>query len=505
MDGVIDSAVSEFTLQPASDRTLSELIKQIHSIEANQSTIGTHHMPFKRSPSRLSPSLKEKLVGHLPPADAGNQLSASIIIVGTKMRLHCAKKNEIEATTSHISMENAATLNTSTLLEACNILHAQREWKQLQLCAETAISRADNGIEIQPVFCDWFVLSVYKLLMPFFKKNQLHASHIDAFDTTITQATRCLSKRSRNRIFYSALVANLRKNLPLAIELILEAQQVDGAMIGYFQRMMCFKSPAVLRTEKHDLLAKLDAKCDHNFIHHNGAEPVLLISTDQMYFDKYIEKMLESFGHGNPDGLIHLHCVAFTPQKAWLVEMERRYKVKINFTTDPQKQFLPGSDNFIGYCAGARYLHLPTYLAHYDRIAIADIDGVIRGTIHKIWRDNPDAILLTGKLLDPAWHSARLLWEIFAAGIFGISSTPNNRRFAEFLSAYLCEAMISSTKSEAPFFSADQTGLLLAYLHYKNECVFEPCPGFYAQGGNWRFSEQDGKRIAQENENFRKS
>jgi len=505
----MDKAVSAFASKPVSYQALHKLLQQFHRHEANLSPTGTHHMPFKGVPLEFKAATRKTLTDHLSSAsfaDNGeNGLASAIMRTGIGMRLHSSTSTAIQELTHLITADSIRTLVPDILFEACNILHAQRDWPKLSLCALKGGQHVEIDDRSRAIFCDWFVLSAYKKLMPAFAKNQLLPAQIDEFEASVTKATSCLSERGKNRIFYRALFANLRKKIELSVSLILKAQQAEGHLLGFFERLECFKSPAILSGEKSTLLAKLDANCQHNFIHENAVDPILLISCDKAYFDKYFGKLLESFGHWNLNGLLHLHCIAFEPERRLLEELEHRHKVRINFTVDPQAQLQFSEDNFMGYCAGARYIFLPTYLDHYSRIVITDIDGVIRRSLKDLWAEDQDAILLTSKLLDPEWHSARLLWETIAAGTFGITNAPKNRLFATLVSTFLCDALTSSLQDGSPFFYTDQIGLLLAYLRCKDTHNFERLQGLYIQGGSWQFSDKNSKRDAQQNINFRKS
>ena len=504
MTSTIHSAITDFISSPVSCQTLLNLLDVFLQNEAERAPPNVHPVPFHHGYYQVNEELKQKLVDHLKTDTSGESFVSNIISVALRMRLHRPDSGDIQALCASITADQLAGLNTKALFEACNILQAQREWEKLAFCAQEGASRSQVSPHQRSLYCDWFILASYKMLVPLFEQNTLTTDHIDGFEAAVKSATQALPSDGKNRLFYKAIVANLRMQLHNAVSLILKAQKASGDVIALFQRIASFKSPAMLSSNKSGMLTTLDADCQHFFAHEQNDKPVLLISTDQRYFDKYVEKMLESYGYWNPDCLLHLHCVGFSPDNRRLTALERLYGVKINHTIDGQTFFSHGDRNFNGYCAGARYIHLPNYLTRYNKLIITDIDGVIRADLSKTWTKNPNAILLTGKLLDPRWRSARLMWEIIAAGSFGITASSENMRFATMLSTYLCEQMTSCTETGALFFSTDQIGLLLTYLRCGDDCVFEKCTEFYAQGGNWRFSEQDGKSIAQENIDFRK-
>ena len=504
MDDLIERVILAFSSRPVPIDTLASLLEEIHHHDMQSSPEGTYRAPFQRAQFILKDTFRHNLVACLTFDPRKCSLEQIIFCVGIKMRLHLAEPSDIEAVAGLITDTSVKTLGTDFLFEACNNLQAQREWSKLALCAKEGIQKSSNSTKMFALFCDWFVLASYKLLVPAFTKNQLLSAQLDQFEAQTMSVTSVLPDTSKNRIFYRAIIANLRKDIELAVDLALQAQGAAGYVIGLFQRLECFVDPMAIADTKSEILNRLHNSCHHNFAHKNADKPVLLISTDQNYFDKYFAKLLESYGYWNPGCLLHLHCVGFEPARACLTALEEQHGAKINFTVDLQDIIPAGNKNFNGYCAGARYIHLPYYLELYGRVIITDIDGLIRSDISKAWHTDPDAILLTGKLTNPDWHSARLLWEIIAAGSFGISKTPANQRFATVLSNYLCTQISALDTSDIPFFCTDQIGLLLSYLRYKDQCVFNLCRGIYTQGGNWRFSEQDGKSIAQENFDFRK-
>jgi len=500
----ISSAVADFTEKPTSIETLTELCNAFQANEVQRAPKNVHPLPYHYGYSEINQTLRQRLVDTLSSFAGGNNQAAAILSISVQMRLHSAQSKHIQAICASITPEDIAKLPAIALLEACNILQAQRDWAKLSFCAKDGAHRANISVHQQYFYCDWFVLAGYKMLVPLFERNELASGHVDQLEETMNSVTTVLPQGSKNRIFYRAVIANLRNDLDLAVDLALEAQRAEGFVIGLFHRLECFVNPMTIADAKSAGLNELHESCQHNLIHDSRNDPVLLISTDQNYFSKFFGSLLESFAYWNPGGLLHLHCVAFAPDPSSLKAFEAQHGVRINYSTDEQGLVPKGSKNFNGYCAGARYIHLPYYLEHYGWIIITDIDGVIRSDIGKAWHHNQNAILLTGKPLDPKWKSTRLIWETFAAGSFGIARTPKNQQFATVLANYLCSQIFASNNTGTPFFCTDQIGLLLGYLRFKNQCIFEPCQRLYAQGGNWRFSEQDGKSIAQGKMDFRK-
>ncbi len=143
------------------------------------------------------------------------------------------------------------------------------------------------------------------------------------------------------------------------------------------------------------------------------------MSIDARYLDLYGEKLLESFAYWNPGGLIHIHCVNFEPEQIHLSSLETTYGLQINYSVDQQAGLEEAPHLYAGYCAGARYLYLPRYLEHYGKVAISDIDGVIRTSLAALWNDGNRAIQLTSKLIP---QNGRLL------GCYGRQSQPIHLR-----------------------------------------------------------------------------
>jgi len=507
-EAVID-AVEVFLGQPTSTPSQETLLSAFQKQEALHDGTAVHRPPYSKWRQHLGKERRESLAAHMGPQAKDTAMDAQTMILrlAVLMRVKSSVDPSLNEIAQHLLTADLSGISEDLLFEACNILQAIKAWKSLAHVAQCALINTTKRAETSPrtnILADFYVLANYKLLLPLFKANTLSEIEQKGFAIKIDALSPYLNNASKNMLFYRAIIANLGRDLDTAVSFVLAAQQAEGRMIGLFQRLESFTAPATLTVGPSETYKSLlDTTC-HHYRHKPGDSPVLLVSSNDDYFARYHDKLIESFAYWNPAAILHIHCVNFEPAEKILDALEITHGIKINYSVDMQTLLMPGSQNFGGYCAGVRYIFLPEYLTTYSRIAVTDIDGLIRRPLAKLWQDNKDAILLTSKYMKSEWQSARLLWEMIAAGSFGITNSPENQEFAGYLSTYLCDQIAACEARGLKLFCTDQIGLLLAYMRCRETCEFTSCDDLYMQSGDWRFGRGDAKTKLQNSRDYRK-
>jgi len=509
MSQAVIDATDVFVSQPADKLSMQALLIIFLEEEALHDGPVVHRPPYSKWRQCLGKTRRQGVVAHLMPLAEAAKFDSELMVLylAVFMRVNSAVNSVLDSIGSHIQAADLSSLGGDFLFEACNILHAIKSWKTLATVAHFALINADEintCARRKSLLADWYILASYKLLLPLFQRNTLTETEQLAFAAKVEALALHLPNNGKNMLFYRAIVANLARDLDTAVSCVLDAQKAEGAVIGLFQRLENFVSPADLEAAPELVFKSLLKTAHHHYRHAPTGDPILLVSTNDDYFDRYSDKLIESFAYWNPGAILHIHCAAFQPSETVLDALEAKHGIKINYTIDRQTLLYPGMRNFGGYCAGVRYIFLPEYLATYNRIAVTDMDGLIRRPLTELWQGAPDAILLTSKFMKNEWQSARLLWEMIAAGSFAITATPANRAFAGYLSNYLCDQITICEAQGWKLFSTDQTGLLLAYMRCRETCDFESCDDLYTQSGDWRFGRGDAKAKLQKTKDYRK-
>ncbi|PCI59307.1 MAG: hypothetical protein COB37_11725 [Kordiimonadales bacterium] len=489
----------DFLVSSGDGAALQVLLGTLHTFEEGNTSGNVHQVPYKFWDGALPKEKTEALLAKIrgPIEQAQNDLVTLICCCAVLTRAGYRNHSLYTGLASKIAKAELGTFSSELLQEACDILHSFSAWTELSQVAAHGLKHFVRLPKFSAICSDWIVLAHYRMLMPLFRNNQLEQQHIAAFENTLNGIAEACEITAKNKLIHQGILAGLRRDPETAVTQMLGSQNTNGYGIKLFQLAENIVSPKSLLAEPHPSYAHRKRHLDIQMTHADTGRAALLVSTDQTYFERYAEKLIESFGFWNEGAIIHFHCVNFSPCPDLLARYETIHKVLLNFTVDSQPTILPASEIFKGYCAGARYLFLPDYLLHYRKVIVSDIDGLIVKNIDGLWRGDKHAILLSTKLLDKGQLYGRLIWESIAAGSFGITDSPDNRDFALKVSHYLCQQLDLSEDQNLSYFFTDQIGLMLSYLGSRNTCIFEKGGAPFTQGLGWGFND-DGKKAAKQ-------
>lgn len=470
-----------------SPQTGLTLLTSLHDLEAEQDGPDVQRIPYFRYEHKLDATLKEtarKLLANLS-ADHPDCLTAQTVAIGVTMRLNSGKSVDVEPLTKLMRAKIEACTDTITLFELGNIYRALPHWRGLNMAARAAIQQLPNKDWKAHIACDWLLLANYRMLLKKYEANTMNRADVDALEAVVETCAGAIGENTKNVTFYRSVIASLRANLRQSFQLLLKAQKLPGKLIILFERLELFSEPDALIAQP----SKVIGGYSQNLIHHikHGAEGkcVLLVSLDKLYFERYAETLLASFGHWNAGGVIHLHCIGFRPEAEKCQALEQTTKVKINFTEDRFPDFLRAKHLFNGYCASARYLYLPHYMKLYGKVAVSDVDGVILRPLDSLWEESEDTIMLAGRMVGKKRSVSRLLWEAIAAGSMAIKNTPENLAFAWRVANALAGHIDHCRSKSTKLFYADQIALMMAYLASMDSCQFATIGGLFSQKGGW--------------------
>ena len=486
---------------------LRALLAQFHDVEAAMDGPNVQRIPYFRWHHNISDDQEKQMQTMVQSVcNRGEPAPETIAVAaGLLMRVTDGEPAAVQMLKPMVPDLLKRCRDQTIMLELGNLFRALPNWPLLQQVASAAVALIPGEQWQCNIACDWLVLANYRLLVKKFESNTMLPSDIKEFETEIDGLAEKIGEDTKNIAFYRSLTATLNRQSETAIDWKLKAQTLPGKILVLFRRLENFVPVSSLKRQPSSCFAQLESGVVHHFTHPAPEAGVLLVSTDKRYFELYAEKLLESFAYWNSGCLIHLHCINFEPASDQLAALERHHTVKINHSVDSRPELESAPNLYAGYCAGARYLFLPRYLEHYGRVAVSDIDGVIRVPLAALWQDDNCAIHLTSKLVSPEWTSTRLLWEAIAAGSFAIADAPPNRDFAWMLANYLAEQINFCRDNDLRLFYTDQIGLLLAYVASKDVCDFRPLAGLFSQQGRWQFSGAgDVKARFQNNVDYKK-
>lgn len=467
-----------------------ELLSALHEIEAEQDGPHVQRIPYFRWEHSIEPKVKASAIELLNKINAAHpeDLATQTTYAGVAMRLSGGKAVDIEPLAETAKKKVAACTEPTVLFELGNIFRALPRWTALKSAAEAAIVCFSKGSWQSHIACDWLILANYRLLLKKFDRNKIDPDDIHAFDSIVQSCADCLDEDTKNIAFYRSLIASLRGDIDRAVDLITQAQRLPGKLIVLFERLELFADTSTPLDRPGKAAAVFAERLTDQINHPTDGRGTLLISLDEVYFEQYAKIFLKSFGHWNPGGLVHLHCVDFHIHDKKRQALEAAANVKINSTEDRCAEFLKENNLFHGYCAAARYLFMPRYLKCYRKLVISDVDGVIQRSIADIWQDGDTAIGLASRLVSHKWTSARLLWEAIAAGSLAISNTPSNLRFAWRTANTLADQIDYCRNRKMKLFYADQVALLTAYMASRENCEFKPFSGLFSQKTGWQLA-----------------
>lgn len=401
---------------------------------------------------RLAPLIAEKCYGW----------DVRMTALALSMRL-AQVSAEIEAAVNKLQLDDIKDFATPLVSETLTLLHTLARFKKLHAFAEYAIGLEELEPSQRALFSDYYFQSAYQLIKEKIFQNTLTEADREGMRRALEKCSQTLGEGYPNLGHYRGLLACVEGDLQRAITLHVSVEK--GGYNSQFFRAATNLVPLNHITD----LVKRGAKGNEqgasptiDFRHAAGGEATL-ISCDSGYYYAFARGFIESFARQNPGGTVHLHCIDFTPPDKHLIELEECLPVKINVTTDEGPQDAT-PDLWKGYCAGARYIHLPLYLAHYDRVIVNDIDGIVHTSMADVWKGREGKIHLSSPVFDGDRKGHFAFWSNIGAGAFGITNAPAHKEFAQTLAAYLRERLDVCARTGERFFFSDQVGLLLCAL-----------------------------------------
>lgn len=467
---------------------LVALLAEFHNAEATLDGPEVQRIPYFRWQGSISENHAKQLQSIVDHTCAHSKNAPETIAVaaGILMRLTTDQPAAVQTLQPLVPKLLETCRDQTILFELGNIFRALPNWPLLQQIARAATEAFSEKQWQANIVCDWLMLANYRLLVKKFEANSLCDDDIELFETDINYLAKKIGENTKNVAFYRSLALTLRNQIKDAVSWMLKAQKLPGKILVLFRRLESFMPLSALRRQPSARYIELEETVVHHFNHEAPDDGVLLVSVDGHYFKLYHEKLLESFAYWNPGGLIHIHCIDFEPEPDQLSKLEETYGLHANYSVDKRPELAGAPNLYAGYCAGARYLYLPRYLEQYGKVAVSDIDGVIRVPLSDLWSDNNRAVHLTSKLISTEWTSTRLLWEAIAAGSFAIADAPANRDFTWILANYLADQITLCRDRGLRLFYTDQIGLLLAFVASKDTCDFRPLAGLFTQQGRWK-------------------
>ncbi len=486
---------------------LRALLAQFHKAEALLDGPDVQRIPYFRWHDSITKQQAKQLQSMVQGVcNRGDNAPETVAVAaGLLMRVTTGEPAAVQILKPLVPQLLEDCSDETIVFELGNLFRALPNWPLLQQVARAAVTLFSGKQWQCNIACDWLMLANYRLLVKKFEANTVSPSDIEELEFEIDQLAGTIGEDTKNIAFYRSLAATLNNQIEAAIDWKLKARTLPGKILVLFRRLESFVPISALKRQPSTSFIQLENSVVPHFTHPAPEAGVLLVSIDKRYFELYAEKLLESFAYWNSGGVIHLHCINFEPATDQLAALEQHHTVKINHSVDSRPELENAPNLYAGYCAGARYLFLPRYLEHYGRVAVSDIDGVIRVPLAELWQDGNCAVHLTSKLVSPEWTSTRLLWEAIAAGSFAIADAPPNRDFAWILANYLAEQIDFCRDNGLRLFYTDQIGLLLAYAASKDTCDFRPLTGLFSQQGRWQFSGAgDAKTQFQSSVNYKK-
>ncbi|MBI2315600.1 MAG: tetratricopeptide repeat protein [Betaproteobacteria bacterium] len=217
---------------------------------------------------------------------------------------------------------------------------------------------------------------------------------------------------------------------------------------------------------------------------------VVLIAADPVYFERFGGSFFNSFAeNAGANGLLHVHLVGAEP--AW-VERIRRLAGRLGVTAycvsaEPAPADQEQKMRRVFY-ACARFLHLPRWLAQYNRpIVCLDIDAVVREPARALLE------ALAGHDLGLVWHDSPYSpWTRVLAGTLAASPTGAAIRYLDAVARYIGYFL----RTRQAYWSLDQIALYCTLRHLQERGA---APDFakvndVAEGIAWQLTRKLGAK-----------
>ncbi len=356
--------------------------------------------------------------------------------------------------------------------------HVVQGWQSLARNAEFLLEQDWPNQQLKSLAADMALQAHYEFVRPKIFQNTLEPIDIEPAKKSADLAEQTLGQSNFAGGHYRALIAAIEGDLGRAVDLH-ASTPVTGYRTQFFRTA---KQTSFLEEFKTDKSADTHWPQKPIWDRRNSKQTSCsLIACDEGYFYQFFADFAESFAIQNPGGLLHFHGVGFKPPTDAVDKRTAHLDIEVNISHDLQnvKALLP--DRFKGYCAGARYMYLPFFLAHYGRVIIHDVDGVLTTDMETILADNDAEVMISSLMLEANRRGHFALWSNIGAGAFAIRRTEGSIKFANALSFYLAEQFVASADDQQRYFFSDQTGLLLATLAYKDEVSMHRMPQIFRQ------------------------
>ncbi len=453
-----------------SRQSLEICLSQMQAIEREVFGANGYRVPFyvwrRHVPEDVKtavlPALMERLDGQTGPHE-------HILLVALALRLQADGVDVSKLVARHWQYHLEA-LSPIRGQELCLILHFHHQFAKLAVVSEHMVRVGLGNWGQQRLFCDWYVQSRYQPLKRKMFQNTLSDEDIGQLEEVVAQCEERLGANDPNVANYRGLLACARGDFEAAVKHHCAGKH--GTYHIQFFRAASNVIPVERMRELAD--ANLDPLAGNNeflsrqhvILRHDKTEDATLIACDDRYYYAFADQFIQSFALNNPGGLLHIHAVDFRPDSDQLDAFEDKYGLCINVTIDPGPEGLGRGDIWSGYCAGARYIHLPRYLEIYDRVIVNDIDGIVHSSMKEVWAGHEGAIMLSTLALEKDRKGHFSFWSNIGAGAFGVEARPEQKAFTKALSGYLIERLDECRRTDQRFFFSDQVGLLLCVLAF---------------------------------------
>lgn len=383
------------------------------------------------------------------------------------------------------------------LFDLMMVQHVMENWAGLEKASTAILDGGTGDKNLGELAADMLMQATYQQIAPKVFRNTITADDVARLQAAITVVETALGAGHAKLAHYYGILASVSGDLEKAAELHTAADANTGYSTQFFRAAANVISLEQMKTFAGKPPKTLPDECWK--LRHTGFQECTLLSADQGYFSQYFEGFLESFSLLNPGALLHLHAIGFEPKPSRIAALEDRFGVPINITRDPQSTKGLSPDLFKGYCAGARYMYMPQYLALYDRVIIHDIDGVLETSMESVWKGREGTIMISSLVPDDNRRGHFAFWSNIGAGAFAITANEANLKFGTALSGYLHSRFDVCQQTGGRFFFTDQIGLLLATLAFKDECTIVRMPAIFKQSGDTRGQQRERvKKEAQE-------
>lgn len=375
--------------------------------------------------------------------------------------------------------DNAFGLDTLSLnmrLELLFLCFSEKKWKLLDMAALNLLSalQAKSFSNHHRKKCD---LIFEALCFSFFRQHadgfiNNSKDTLKAFNKLLSDsgADTLLPPESAARIFFNAQAK-------------FSAGDIEGGMTGFEPLIgyQGFKSPVFPQT--HCLLGDLDAlarnegaidaayrdfsNATHHFDPTSEGAHAFLVSTDQIYLDRFGELYCAISAKTQPGSILHFHCVNLHDEataKQNFDLWQARHGVIINWSQERNRMLdtppkVPSFTEAIASCA--RYVYLPDYLDHYESVTVTDIDGWPEAPMDMLTDFTASDIRVNSWIWragDGAWRTP---WSNISAGLFSASSNRASKRTMQLVSLYLKAVFTRNYEHGKYCFYADQAALFL--------------------------------------------